>query len=106
MKPPHAIAEDRCPVKVARLQLRGSFISAVIKHDRWSHAVTAIAVNSRDVWSGHSIMLKPFIDWRNAHRFDASGDQFSDRVIDHGRGDAGLQPKAISQVRSHVVFAA
>src|SRR2546426_475667 len=98
MKPAHAIAKNRCPVKVARLQLRGSFISAVIKHDRRPHAVTAIAVHSRDVWPGHSVMLKPFIDWRNAHCFDASSDQFSDRVIDHGRGDAGLQAKAISEV--------
>ena len=38
VEPAHALAEDRLPVEVARLQQRRRFVAAVVEHHRRAHA--------------------------------------------------------------------
>src|SRR5262252_4504450 len=95
MKPAHALAKDRRPVKVTRLELSRSLVRAIVKDNRWPDSVTAIAVDGRNVGPGNSVMLKPFIKRADSHGFDTRGDQFADGIVHHGRHYAGVEAKAV-----------
>src|ERR1043166_2705455 len=106
MKPPHAVAEDRFPIEIARLQKCRRFVRTVVKNHRWPYAVAAVAVNRRDVWSRHTVVIEPFIKWFDSNRLDASRDQVADRVLDHRGDNAGVQTKAVCEIGGDVIFAA
>ena len=90
-----ATREDRLPIEIAGLQPSGRFVRAIVE-DHWTaHALAPIAVDSGDVRAGHPIVLEALVERLDAHRPDAFGNQIADRIVDHRRGDAGLQLKAI-----------
>ena len=47
---------------------------------------------------GDAVVLEALVERRDAHGPHALGDQVADGVVDHGRGDAGLQAEAVRQV--------
>ena len=106
VKPPHAARRDRLPVEIARLELRRRFIAAVVKHDRRPHAVALVAIDRGHVRPGHAVVLELLVERPHTHRPHPLGNQIADRIIDHRRGDARLQPKAVGQVRRDVELAA
>ena len=106
VEPAHAAGEDRLPVEIARLELRGGFIRAVVEHHRGAHALAAVAVDGGHVGTVDAVVLESLVKWLDAHGPHALGDQVADRVIHHGRGDAGLQAEAIRQIGGAVELAA
>ena len=106
MEPAHARAEDRVPIEVARLQLRGGFVAAIVE-DHWSaNAMSAIAVDGGHVRTGDAVVLEPLVERAHSHGTHAFGNQLADRVIDHRRSDARLHSEAVREVRGHIEFAA
>ena len=101
--PPAKIAR---PVEVARLELRRRLVGAVVEDDRAAHAVAAVAVDGGHVRPGDAVVREPLVERPHAHRADALGDQVADRVVDHGRGDAGAQAEAVGEVGGDVELAA
>ena len=51
-------------------------------------------------------MLEMFIKWFYTHCPHPFSDQITDRVIDHRRGDAGLQAEAVCQIGRHIELSA
>ena len=68
VEPAHAAAEDRVPVEVARLQLRGGLVGAVVEDDRRAHAVAAIAVDGGHVRPADAVVLEALVERRDPHR--------------------------------------
>ena len=54
----------------------------------------------------HAVVGEPLVERLHPHRPHPLGDQFADRVVDHRRGDAGLQAEAVRQVGRDVELAA
>ena len=106
MKPAHALGEDRLPVDVSGLQLGRSFIAAVVEDHRGADALAAIAVDRRHVRTVDAVVFEMPVEWRDAHCTHALGDQVADRVVNHRRSDAGLQPEAIREIGRDVEFTA
>src|SRR3954469_11990957 len=96
MEPAHTAAEYFFPIKIALLQLRGGLVAAVIKHHWRPDALASVAIHGSHVWAMHAIMFKMFIKWFQSHGFYPFRDQIADGIVDHGRGHACSQPKAIS----------
>ena len=106
VEPAHAAGEDRLPVEVAGLQPGRRLVGAVVENHRRPHAVAPVAVDGGDVRPGHAVVREVLVERPDAHGPHPLRHQIADRVIDHGRRDAGLQAKAIGQVGGHVEFAA
>src|SRR5215831_21353212 len=106
MKPAHPLAKDRRPVKVTRLELRCGFVRAIVKDNWWPDSITAVAVDGREVGPGDSVVLKPLVKRADPHGLDPRGDQLADGIIHHRRHHAGVEPKAVRQIGSHIVFSA
>ena len=106
VEPAHAAGVNLGPVEVARLEQGAGFVGPVVEDDRRPHAVAAVAVDRGDVGAAHAVVLEPLVKRRDARFAHAGLHQLADRVLDHGRGDAGFQPEAIGQVGGDVVFAA
>ena len=81
-------------------------LDAVVEDHRGAHAVAAVAIDGGHVRAGDAIVLEALVERLDAHGADALGDQVADRVIDHGGGDAGLEPEAIGQIGGDVELAA
>src|SRR5205814_9181859 len=97
MKPAHAAREDRSPVKVTCLQLRGGFITTIVENDWRAYTVAAIAINCRDVWTIDAVMLESLIKRLNAHRSYALRHQLADGIVNHCRNDARSEERRVGQ---------
>ena len=106
VEPANPGAEDLLPVEVAGLELRRGLVAAVVEDGRPAHAEAAIAVDGRHVRPAHAVVLEHLVERRDAHRPDAAGDELADRVLDHGRRNAGAQAEAVGQVGCRVELAA
>ena len=58
------------------------------------------------VWSANAVVLKHFVERLDAHRADAFVDQVADRIVNHGRGKAGLHLETVGEVCRAVEFSA
>ena len=106
MKPADAAAEDSGPVEIARFEQGAGFVRTVVEDDRRAHSVAAVAVNRGDIGPANAVVLEPFVERRHARFAHPALHDFADRVVDHGRRDAGLQSEAVREAGGHVVFAA
>ena len=76
-----AAGEDVVPVEVARLQLRGRFVGAVVEHHWGAHALAAVAIHRGHVGAVHAVVLEALVEGLHAHGQHALGDQVADGVI-------------------------
>ena len=106
VEPAHAALEDLVPVEVAGLELRGGLVRAIVEDDGGAYAVAAVAVDGGDVGAAHAVVLEPLVEGLDAHRADALGDEIADGVVDHRRGDAGVEAEAVGEVGGAVELAA
>ncbi len=94
------------PIEIARVQLRGGFVAAVVEHDGRARTLAAIAIYRRHVRTVHAVVLELLVEGLHAHCADAFGNQIADRIIDHRGGDARIQAEAIRQIRGTVELTA
>ena len=106
VKPPHARAEDRGPVEIARLELCCGLVGSVVKDDGAPDAVAAVAVHRRHVRPPGAVVREVLVERRHPHRPHALGDQIADGIVDDGAGDRGPHLEAVGQVRCTVELAA
>ena len=106
MEPAHAVRKHGLPIDIARLQLRGCFIRAVIENHRSTHAIAAIAINRGYVGPGNAIVLEVLIERMHAHGTHPFGNQITDRIIHHRTHHAGLHPETIRQIGRYIKLAA
>ena len=105
MKPAHAAAEDSRPVEVAGFEQSAGFVRTVIEDDGRAHSKAAVAVNGGDIGPADAVVLEPFVERRHTGFAHAALHELADRVVDHGRGDAGFHSETVSEAGGHVVFA-
>ncbi len=105
VEPTDARREDFLPVEVARLELAGGLVAAVVEHHRGAHALAAVAVHGGHVRAAHTVVLELLVVRLHAHRPNTFGDQVTDRVVDHRADDAGVEPEAVGEVGGDVELA-
>src|SRR6266481_7128312 len=102
MKPAHAAGKDLVPIKIAGLQLRGGLVTTIVEDHRRAHAIAAITVDCRDVWTIDAVVFEPFVEGLDAHGAYAFGNHITNRIVDHGRYNAGPQAETVSQICGRV----
>ena len=106
MEPAHTRSEDFVPLEVARLELAGGLVAAVVEDHRGPDPLAAVAVDCRHVRAAHPVVLEAPVEGLDAHRTNAFGDQVADRVVHHRGRDPGVEPEAVGQVGGDVEFTA
>src|SRR6185369_15568395 len=106
MEPADPAGEDVFPGKITGLELGGCLVRAIIENHWRAHALATIAIHGGHVRSVDTVMGEALVEWFDAHRSHAFGDQVSQRIIDHGRSHTGAKSETVGQVGSGVKLAA
>ena len=106
VEPANARAENFVPVEIARLELGGGFMAAVVEDHRRPHALAAILIYRGHVGAAHAVVRKALIERLHAHGAHAFGNEVANGIIHHGAGQTGVQPEAVREIGGHVEFAA
>ena len=97
--------EDAFPVDIASFELSGGFVRTVVEDDRCPDSAALITVNCGHVRTVDAVVLVLFVERSDAHRSNAFFDQIAERVVDHGRRDAGVHAETVGEVGSTVELA-
>ena len=106
MEPPHALAKYPIPVKITCLEHCTCFVRTVVEDHRWACAITSVTVNRGYIGAVDTVVLKSFEVRLYTHFPDPGFNQFTNAIINHGAGDAGIEAKAIGQTGCDIVVPA
>ena len=106
MEPAHTAGKDGLPVEVARFELCGGLVGAIVEYHRGTHPLAAVAVNGCHVGTIDTVVFELLIERTNTHRPHPLGDQVTDRIIHHGGDDACIHAETVREVRGAVELSA
>src|SRR5207302_5129659 len=81
-------------------------IGAVVKDHRRTHPLAAVAIYGGEVRTADAVVLEPFVEGRHTGFTHPRLHQLADAIVDHRRGNAGLEAETIGKIGGHVVFTA